>query len=150
MRTGTFFFHELSSAYTPSFLPGGGGGACWSTVYRWVNKGPQKLTLNSLFDILKLILLFAVASQKLTLSNVLNYNAFSLDSATFCTICKKTHTLFLQKNCIFPTLNDNSAAHCPARKKYPFSSFFFSRFGTQLTRKRPRAFLTHTKPKVRE
>ena len=57
-------------------------------------------------------------------------------SATFCKLCK-TYT-FSYKNSIFPTLNDDSAAHCPARKKYPFSSFFFcSHIGTQLTSKRP-------------
>ena len=55
--------------------------------------------------------------QSSKLKRILSY------SATFCKICK-THTLFLQ-NSIFPTLNDDSAAHFPARKKYPFSSFFF-------------------------
>ena len=29
-----------------------------------------------------------------------------------------------QKKKAFSTLNDDSAAYCPARKKYPFSSFF--------------------------
>ena len=87
-----------------------------------------KLTLSSLFDILKLIPLFTEASQKVTLSNIVNYNAFSLTSATFCKICKK-HTLFLQ-NSIFPTLHDDSAAHCPTRKRYTFSSLFCSRIST--------------------
>ena len=81
-----------------------------------------KLTLNSVFDILN----FTVASQKITLSNVVNYNAYSLTSATFCKICKKNNIPFSYKNSIFPTLNDDSAAHCPARKKYPFSSFLFT------------------------
>ena len=32
---------------------------------------------------------------------------------------------FSYKNRIFPTLKDDSAVHCPAHKKYSFSSFFF-------------------------
>ena len=82
-----------------------------------------KLTLNSVFNILKLIPLFTVSSKKVTLSYVIDLNAYSLTSATFCKICKNIP--FSYKNSIFPTLNDDSAAHCPARKKYPFSSFFF-------------------------
>ena len=87
-----------------------------------------KLTLNSVFDILKLIPLFTLSSpqrsnQKVTLSNVVNLNAYFLISATFCKICKNIP--FSYKISIFPTLNDDSATHRPARKKYPFSSFFF-------------------------
>ena len=40
-----------------------------------------KITLNSVCDILKLIPLFTVASQKVTLSNVVNLNAY------FCNLC---------------------------------------------------------------
>ena len=82
-----------------------------------------KLTLNSVFDILKLIPLFTVSSQKVTISNVVNLNAYFLTYATSFKNCKNIP--FSYKNSIFPTLNDDSAAHCPARKKYPFSSFFF-------------------------
>ena len=91
-----------------------------------------KLTLNGVFNILKLIPLFTVSSQKVTLSNVVNLNAYFLPSAIFCKICKNIP--FSYKNDIFPTLNDDSAAHCPARKKY---RLFCSCIGTQLTSKPP-------------
>ena len=82
-----------------------------------------KLTLNSVFNILKLIPLFTVSSQKVTLSNVVNLNAYFLPSATFCKICKNIP--FSYKNGIFPTLNDDSAAHCQAPKKSTLSHRFF-------------------------
>ena len=83
-----------------------------------------KLTLNSVSDILNLIPLFTVSSQKVALSIVVNLNAYSLTSATFCKLVKNIP--FFYKSSIFPTLNDDSNAHCPARKKYPFSSFLFT------------------------
>ena len=92
-----------------------------------------KLTLNSVSDILKLIPLFTVSSQKVTLSNlVIKKRSTLLLRQTFV-----KNIPFFYKNSIFPTLNDDSAAHCPARKRYPFSSFFCSRIGTPLTCKRP-------------
>ena len=54
--------------------------------------------------------------QKVTLSSVVNLNAYFLTSAIFCKICKKIIPFSYKKN-IFPTLNSDSAAHCPARKK---------------------------------
>ena len=36
------------------------------------------------------------------------------------------------ESCIFHTLNDDSAAHCPALKKYPLTSLFCSSIGTKL------------------
>ena len=59
----------------------------------------------------------------------------------FSKLVKLTYS-FPTKVAFFPTLNDDSAAHCQARKKYPFSSFFCSRIGTQLTRKRLRVTRT--------
>ena len=43
-----------------------------------------KLTLKSVFDILKLTTFFLVSSQKVTLSDEVNLNAYSFTSATFC------------------------------------------------------------------
>ena len=48
----------------------------------------------------------------------------------------------IYKSCIFPILNDDSAANCPALKMYPFSSFFIfvlfcSSIGTKFGIKRP-------------
>ena len=79
------------------YSPGGGEGGLLVNCVPMREQGTAKLTLNSVFDILKLIPLFTVASQKKkTLSNVVNYNAYFLTSATFCKICKKNkHTLFL-------------------------------------------------------
>ena len=82
-----------------------------------------KLTLNSVFDILKLIPFFTVSSQKATLSNVVIKRHTHLLLQPFPKFVKK-HTLFLQ-NSIFPTLNDDIAAHCPARKKSTLSHRFF-------------------------
>ena len=76
-----------------------------------------KLTLNGVFDILKLVPLFTLSGQKVTLSNVVNYNAYSLILQPFVKFVK--HIPFSYKNSIFPTLNDDSAVHCPARKKVP-------------------------------
>ena len=59
----------------------------------------------------------------------------------FSKLVKLTYS-FPTKVAFFPTLNDDSAVHCPARKKYPFSSFFCSRIGIQLTRKRLRVTRT--------
>ena len=81
-----------------------------------------KLTLNNVFDILKLIPLFTVSSQKATLSNVVIKRHTLLLLQPFPKFVKK-RTLFLQ-NSIFPTLNDDSAGHCPARKKVPFLIVF--------------------------
>ena len=55
-----------------------------------------KLPLNSVFQILKLITLFTMSSQKVTISNVVNFNAYSLSLQHF-EIKKNKHTLFLQK-----------------------------------------------------
>ena len=57
-------------------FPGGGGGGGGRRLL--VNCVPMrvqrttKITLNSVFDILKLIPVFTVSSQKVTLSNVVN------------------------------------------------------------------------------
>ena len=59
LNTYSFTFNAI---YTPR-----GRGACWSTVHRCVNKG--KLTLNSVFDILKFTPLFTVSSKKVTQSH---------------------------------------------------------------------------------
>ena len=69
------------------------GDACWSTVYRCVNKGLQNLWDNPKQCVrhFEIDTLFTVSSQKVTLSNVVNLNASFLTSATFC------KTIFLQK-----------------------------------------------------
>ena len=121
-----------------------------------------KITLNSVFNILKLIPLFTVSKSKpfqcCQLKRIL-----SNTSATFvyCTdtvyIGKILHLFrssvttrhpllqpfsklvknipFSYKNSIFPTLSDNSAAHCPAQKNVPFL-ILCSRIGTKLTASR--------------
>ena len=85
-----------------------------------------KLTLNIVSDILKFIHLFIVSSQKVTQSNEVNSNAYSRTSATFCKIVKSIP--FFYKKSIFPTLNDDSPAHCPARKEVPFLMVFWFLF----------------------
>ena len=68
--------------------------------------------------------------QSSKLKRILSY--FS----TFCIFCKK-NIPFSYKNSIFPTLNDDSAAHCTVRIKVPVLIVFCSRISTQLTSKRP-------------
>ena len=65
-----------------------GGGRLLVNCVPMREQRTAKLTLNSVFDILKLIPLFTVSSQKVTLSNVVNLNAYFLTSANFCKICK--------------------------------------------------------------
>ena len=55
------------------FEPGDGGGALAGHLSVPMRKQmAAKLTLNTVFDILKLIPLFTVSSQKVTLSSVVN------------------------------------------------------------------------------
>ena len=62
----------------------------------------------------------------------------TLNTECFFPLGSEKLTLFY-KSCIFHTLNDDSAAHCPALKKYPFASLFCSSIRTKLGNKRPRA-----------
>ena len=89
--------------------PGGGGGHLLVNSVPMREQRTAKLTLNDVFDILKLIPLFTLSSQKVNLSNVVNSNAYSLILQPFV-----KHILFSYKNSIFPTLNDDSTVHCPA------------------------------------
>ena len=57
---------------------GGGGGALAGQLCTDAEQRIAKLTLSSVFQILKLITLFTVSSQKVTQSNVVNFNAYSL------------------------------------------------------------------------
>ena len=50
--------------------------------------------LNSVFSILKLIPLFTVSDQKVTLSNLVNYKAYSLTSSAFACY---TNTVYIGK-----------------------------------------------------
>ena len=54
------------------FDPGGGGGRLLVNRVPMREQRTAKLTLNGVFDILKLIPLFTLSSQKVTLSNVVN------------------------------------------------------------------------------
>ena len=109
-----------------------------------------KLTLKSVFAILKLKSLFTVSGQKVTISNVANYKTYSLNCAALyvaLSTLRKTTVILLFLQLIydqalglgfisdpysqyfhklvkhiplfsqkqhFPTLNDDSTAHCPA------------------------------------
>ena len=53
-------------------LPGWGGGHLLVNCVPMREQRTTKLTLNSVFDILKLIPLFTISSQKVTISNVVN------------------------------------------------------------------------------
>ena len=77
------FFRLLAS------LPPRGGGRLLVNCVPMREQRIAKLTQNSVFDILKLIPLFTVANQKITISNEVNYNAYSLTSATICKRQKK-------------------------------------------------------------
>ena len=55
-----------------------------------------KITLNSVFDILKLIPLFTVSSKKVTLSNVVNQIAYSLILLQFFLSCTDTVVIMMQ------------------------------------------------------
>ena len=120
----------------PSGSRAGGGGGLLVNCVPMREQRTAKVTLNSVFDVLKLIPLFTVSSQKVTLSNVVNLNAHFLTSAAFCKICKNTP--FSNKNSNFLPFIMTALRTAQLEKKYPFSSYFCSRIGTQLTRKRPR------------
>ena len=78
LRTGnniTIFIHYPRTVNNVTmFIPGGGGGGGRFLVncLPMREQRTAKLTLNSVSDILKLIPLFTVSSQKVTLSNVVN------------------------------------------------------------------------------
>ena len=63
---------ELISLATSLAGGGGGGGRLLVNCVPMREQRTAKLTLNSVFDVLKLIPLFSVSSQKVTLSNVVN------------------------------------------------------------------------------
>ena len=63
--------------------PSRGGGRLLVNCVPMREQRIAKLTLNSVFKILKLITLFTVSSQKVTLSNVVNFNAYSLSLQHF-------------------------------------------------------------------
>ena len=104
-------------------------------------QGTAKLTLNSVFDILKLIPLFTVASQKKNLSNVVNYNAYFLTSATYCKICKKnkkkTYPFRIKIACFLPKMM--TALRTAQLEKSTLSHSFFvhASVHNSVTRKRP-------------
>ena len=110
-------------------IPGG------RLLVNWVPMREQrtaKLTLNSVFNILKLIPLFTVSSQKATLSNAVIKTHTLILLQPFPEVVKNIP--FALKNGIFPTaLNDDSAGHCPPRKKRITLShhfFFMHRYTT--------------------
>ena len=69
----------------------GGGGRLLINCVLMREQRTAKLTLNSVLDILKLIPLFTVPSEKVALSSVVNKNAYSLTSATFVNFVKKKY-----------------------------------------------------------
>ena len=69
----TLFACVVGSHFEPGGGGGGGGGGRLLAICVPMRKQmTAKLTLNTVFDILKLIPLFTVSSQKVTLSSVVN------------------------------------------------------------------------------
>ena len=65
-------FYIVKKVFLAQGGGGGGGGGLRVNCVALREQSTAKLTLNSVFDILKLIPLFTVSSQKVTLSNEVN------------------------------------------------------------------------------
>ena len=127
-------------SFTPGRTPGGGGGCLASNWVPMLEQRIDERTLNSVFQISVKTILFAVFFEKLLLFTALLILT-TLNTEWFFPLRPEKLTLFY-KRCIFPTPNDDSAAHCPALKKVPFLIVFFfffcSSIGTKLVCMRSR------------
>ena len=119
---------SLRHTIIPCGNPRGRGGLDPNLV-PCLNKRINERTLNSVFRVKTTLVWETAPFHCLTDFDSMNNDCFFHYNL-------KNPILF-HNICIFLTLIEDSAAHCPALKKYPFSSFSCSIIGTKLASKHP-------------